>query len=123
MLEIGLAHRPRREQTNLRIVLVAQRQEFSLERLKERSDAFDTRGAINVRDGARQREPVFDGVAGARGRLRTIAEHPPAAVGAAADVDGVEAQVRAAGRRYADHRTQEFRIAGDQRGGQTAVAG
>ena len=78
--------------------------------------------AIDVRHGARQREPVLERVAGARGRLRAVAEHPPAAVGAAADVDRVEPQMRAARRRDADQRAQEFRIAGDQRRGQPAVA-
>ena len=97
-------------------------QQLGLERLKERRDALDARGAIDIRNGARQRETVLDGVAGARGRLRAVAEHPPAAVGAAADIDGVEAQMRAARRRDADQRTQKFRIAGDQCGGQTAVA-
>ncbi len=71
--------------------------------------------------GARQREPVLERVAGAGGRLRAVAEHPPAAVGAAPEIDRVEAQMRAARRRDADQRPQEFRIAGDQRGGQAAL--
>ena len=41
--------------------------------------------AIDVGHGARQREPVLERVAGARRRLRAVAEHPPAAVRAAAD--------------------------------------
>ena len=95
---------------------------LGLKRLEERRHAFDPRGAINVGNGARQREPVLDRIAGARRRLRAIAEHPPAAVGAAPDIDRVETQMRAAGRRDADQRPQEFRIAGDQGGGQAAVA-
>ena len=69
-----------------------------------------------------EREPVLERVAGAGRRLRAVAEHPPAAVGAAPDIDRVEAQMRAARRRDADQRPQEFRIAGDQRGRQAAVA-
>ena len=122
VLEIGLVHRPGREQADARVVLAVEREQLGLERLEERRDALDARGAVDVGNGARQREPVLDGVAGARRRLRAIAEHPPAAVGAAADIDGIEAQMRAARRRDADQRPQEFRIAGDQRGRQAAVA-
>ena len=42
--------------------------------------------------------------------------------GDAADIDGIEAQMRAARRRGADQRPQEFRIAGDHRRRQPAVA-
>ena len=122
VLEIGFIHRPRREQANARIVLAIERGKLGLEGLEKRRDAFDTRGAVDVGHRARQRETVFDRVTGARGRLRAIAEHPPSPVGATPDIHGVEAQVRAAGRRDADQRTQEFRIAGDQGGGQPAVA-
>ena len=122
VLEISLAHRSRRQQANVRVVLAAEGGELGLERLKERCDAFDARGAIDVRDGARQRQAVLDRVAGAGGRLGAVAEHPPAAVGAARDIDGIKAQMRAAGRRDADQRPQEFRVAGDQCGRQAAVA-
>ena len=91
-------------------------------RLEERRDALDARGAIDVGNGARQRQPVLDRIAGARRRLRAIVEHPPAPVGAAADIDGIEAQMRAARRLDADQRPQEFRIAGDQSRRQPAVA-
>ena len=122
VLEIGFAHRSRRQQADVRVVLAAERRELGLEGLKERRDALDPRGAIDVGNGARQRQPVLDRVAGARWRLGAVAEHPPASVGAASDIDGIKAQMRAAGRRDADQRTQKFRIAGDQRGGQAAIA-
>jgi hypothetical protein len=44
------------------------------------------------------------------------------AAGRASDVDRIEAQMRAARRRHADQRPQEFRIAGDHGGGQPAFA-
>ena len=122
VLEIGFAQRSRRQQADVRVVLAGEGGELGLEGLKERGDAFDARGAIDFGDGARQRQPVLDRVAGAGGRLGAVAEHPPASVGAAPDIDGIKAQMRAAGRRDADQRTQKFRIAGDQRGGQAAIA-
>ena len=123
VLEIGLVHRPRREQTDARVILAIEREQLRLERLKERRNALDPRGAVDVGDGARQREPVLDRVARARRRLRPIVEHPPPAVGAAPHVNGIEPQVRAARRRNADQRPQIFRIAGDQGGRQAALAG
>ena len=123
VLEIGLVHRSRRQQAGARIVLAIERHQFGLESLEERRDALDAGGAIDVGNGARQRQAVLDGVAGARRRLRAIVEHPPAAVGAAADVDGIKTQMRAAGRRNADQRPQKFRIAADQRRRQAPLAG
>ncbi len=41
-------------------------------------------------------------------------EHPPGAVGAAADLEGDEVQVMPAARRHADQRPQPFPAAGDQ---------
>ena len=122
VLEIGFVHRPGRQQADAGVVAAVEREQFGLQRLKERRHALDARGAIDVGNGARQREPVLDRVAGAGRRLRAIAEHPPASVGAAADIDRIEAQMRAAGRRDADQRPQEFRIAGDQGRRQPAVA-
>ena len=123
VLEIGLVHRPRREQADTRVILAIEREQLRLERLKERRDAFNARGAIDVGHRARQREPVLDRVTCARRRLRAIVEHPPSPVGATPDIHGVEPQVRAARRRDADQRPQEFRIAGDQGGRQAAIAG
>ena len=123
VLEIGFVHRPRREQAGARVVLAIERHQFGLEGLEERRDALDAGGAIDVGNGARQRQAILDGVTGARRRLRPIVEHPPFAVGAAADVDRIEAQMRAAGRRNADQRTQKFRIAADQGRRQTPLAG
>ena len=105
VLEIGFAQRSRRQQADVRVVLAGEGGELGLEGLKERGDAFDARGAIDFRDGARQRQAVLDRVAGAGGRLGAVAEHPPASVGAAPDIDGIKAQMRAAGRGDTDQRT------------------
>ena len=57
--------------------------QLGLERLEERRERSTRARAIDVGNGARQREPVLERIAGARRRLRAVAEHPPAAVGAA----------------------------------------
>ena len=122
VLEIGFVHRPGRQQTDARVVLPVIFEQLGLKRLEERRDAFDVGFAIDVGDGARQRQPVLDRVARAGGRLCTIAEHPPFPVRPAPDFHGDEAQMRAARRCDAGQRAQEFRIAGDQRRRQTSVA-
>ncbi len=53
VLEIGLAHRSRREQTDVGVVLAAERKKLALEGLEEGGEAFDARGAINLRHGTR----------------------------------------------------------------------
>ena len=53
VLEIGLVHRPGRKQADARIVALVEREQFGLQRLKERRNAFDARRAIDVGDGAR----------------------------------------------------------------------
>jgi len=123
VLEIRFAHRSGRQHANVRVVLPAKRRELGLKSLKERCEPLGAARAIDVGDGARQREPVLDRIAGARWRLRAVAEHPPVAVGAARNIDRVEAQMSAAGRCDADQGAQEFRIAGDDGRRQMSVAG
>ncbi len=115
VLEIGFVQRPGRQHADRRIVAAAQARQLGLERLEERRDALDPKLAVDVRHGARQREPVLQRKARAGRRLGAVAEHPPAAVRRAADVDAVKAQMRSAGRLDADQRAKKFRIAGDQR--------
>ena len=67
---------------------------------------------VDIGQRARQREPVFERVAGAGGRLGPVAQHPPLAVRPAAEIDGIDAQVPAAERLDTHHRPQEFRAAG-----------
>ena len=78
--------------------------------------------AIDFGNAVGEREAVFQRIAGARRRLGAVAQHPPAAVGAARDVDGVEAQMRAAGRRHVGERPHEVRTAGDECRRQPPVA-
>jgi hypothetical protein len=121
VLEIGLVHRPRREHADAGIVLPVERGQLGLERLEKRRQPLDLELAIDVGHGTRDREPVLQCVAGARRCLRAVAEHPPMAVRGAADVDRIDPQTGTAGRRHADQRPQEFRIAGDDRGRQPAL--
>ena len=99
------------------------RGELRLQGLKELRQPLDVQRAVDVGQRAREREPVLERVAGAGRRLRAIAQHPPFAFGGAAEIDRVEAQVRAARRATTpQQRPQEFRIAGDQCRRQPAVA-
>ena len=115
VLEIGLVHRSRRQHADAGIVLAAKACEFRLQGLEERRVAVDMQVAVDVRNALPERQPVFEGEAGARRRLGAVAEHPPAAVGAARDVRGIKTQMRTAGRRHAHQRPQEFRAAGHER--------
>ena len=122
VLEIGFVQRSRRQHADAGVVLAVERRQLRLKGLEERRQPLDAQRAIDVRHRARERDAVLQGVAGAGGRLGAIAEHPPSPFRRTADVDGVETQIRAARRRGADHRTQEFRIACDHRRRQPSVA-
>ncbi len=100
VLEISLVHRPGRQHADPGIVLPVEAVKLGLQGLEERRVAAHPQVAIDVRNPVREREPVFQRIAGARRRLGAVAQHPPAAIGAARDIDGVEAQMRAAGRRH-----------------------
>ena len=85
------------------------------ERLEERRHAFDIHRLVEIGEGARQHQAIFQRVAGARRRLRAVAQHPPAPVGSAADIGGVEMQIAAARRLDAADRAQIFVAAGNRR--------
>ena len=89
---------------------------------EERRQPLDVHFAVEAREGLRNDQPVLQRIAGARRRLGAVAEHPPAPVGSASDVGGVEAQPALAGRRHAAHRGEEVGRSGDRRGGQQALA-
>ena len=122
VLEIGLVHRPGREHANPGIVLAVEAGQLVLQRLEERRVAEHPQAAIDVGNPVGQREPVFQRIAGTGRRLGAVAQHPPAAIGAARDVDGIEAQMRAAGRRHVGERPHEVRAAGHECGGQAPLA-
>ena len=77
--------------------------------------------AVDVGQRARGGDAVLQRKAGARRRLRAVAQHPPGAVRAAAELEGAEVQEMSAGRLDADHRAQEFRARRDQLGRQQAL--
>ena len=122
VLEIGLVHRPGREQGDAALVVAVESGEIRLQILKERCQAGDPQGTVHVRKRSRQRDPVLQRIAEPRRRLRAVGEHPPTSVGAAAEIGRIDAQMRATLRRDAGERAQEFRITRDDRGGYTAVA-
>ena len=70
--------------------------------------------AVDVGQRARGGDAVLQRKAGARRRLRAVAQHPPFAVRAAAELEGAEMQEMPARRLHADHRPQKFRAGGDQ---------
>ena len=65
---------------------------------------------------------VFQRKTRPRGRLRPVAQHEPAAIRGAADLEGQHMQEIAAARGDADHRAQPLPRARDQLGGQMALA-
>ena len=69
----------------------------------------------------RDRQPVLQQVAQARGRLRALRHHPPAAAGIARQIEGEDVQVLAAHRRHAVHGAQVVGVALHQRGRDQAV--
>ena len=81
---------------------------------------MNVHGAEEVGKRAGRGDPVFQREARAGWRLRAVAEHPPAAIGAATELEGDEVQERARRRGDPDHRPQVFGAGGDElRGHQT----
>ena len=91
------------------------------ERLEERRHALDVHRLVERGKGARQHQPVFQRIARARRRLGAVAQHPPAPVGPAADIGGIDAEIAAARRFDAAHRAQIFGAAGNRRGRHRAL--
>ena len=116
VLEIGLAEGARRQHADPRLVAIGAGAQTVAERLEERRHPFDIHRFIQVGEGARQHQPVLQRIARTGRRLRAVAQHPPAPVGAAADVGGIEAEIAPARRLDAADRAQIFGAAGDRRG-------
>ena len=104
LFEIGLAPRAGRQDADARPDALRARAQARAKLAKERRQPLDVHLAVEARKGLRDDEPVLQRIARARGRLRAVAEHPPAPVRPAADIGGVEAQPAPAGRRDAAHR-------------------
>ena len=128
VFEIGFAELAGRQKPDARLVAVGAGAQGIAERLEERRHPFDVHRLVERGEGARQHQPVFQRVACARRRLGAVAEHPPAPVGAAADIGGVKTEIAAARRFDAADRAQIFGAAGNGRrrdralGNQTALA-
>ena len=114
MFEISFAEGARRQQSDPRIIAVGAAAQRIAKRLEERRHPFDVHRLVEVGKGPRQHQAVFQRVAGARRRLRAVAQHPPAPVRATADVGGIEMQITPARRFDAAHRAQIFVAAGDR---------
>ncbi len=82
VLEIGLAIGAGREDADARLGPLAAGLHAGAQIAEERGDALDVHLPIEVGKGLRDDEPVLQRVAGAGRRLRAVAEHPPAPVGA-----------------------------------------
>ena len=122
VLEVGVVERARASGSPTR---ASGSSEQALQRVaegaEEAGEAVDVRLGVEVGEDARGGDPVLQREAGAGGGLGAVAEHPPGAVGAAADLEGEEVQVVAAARRDADQRPQPLAAAGDQARGQVAL--
>jgi hypothetical protein len=89
---------------------------------KKRREPQHVHASVQLGQRARQRDPVLQRVAHAGRGLRAVAEHPPAAVGSAAEVGGIDLQHPPAARHDTDDRAQEVRAAGNDGGRKRAVA-
>ena len=122
VLEIGLVELARRQDADAAVGRARHgRCSASRKSRKKPASRWTCISRIDVGEGARRGDAVLQREAGARGRLRAVAQHPPAAVRAAAELEGAEMQEVAARRLDADQRAQEFGVAGDQLGRQQAL--
>ncbi len=110
VFEIGFAERPRRQQADARLVAIGRGAQTVAKGFEERRDALDIHRLVEVGEGARQHQSVFQRIAHAGRRLRAIAEHPPAAIGTAAEIGGIDVEIAATGRLHAAHRPQIFEL-------------
>ena len=116
MLEVRLVVRAGGQQHDPRVLLVAgrERPQGVAQRLEEWGEPLHPAVAERLGECARDDDAVLEGVAGPRRGLRAVAEHEPAAVGAAPEVGRVEVQVPAAGDADAVDRPQESGVRVDQ---------
>ncbi len=121
VFEIGFAERAGGKQPDAGLVAVGAGTQTIAERFEKRRQPLDIHRFVERREGARQHQPVFKGIARARGRLRAVAEHPPAPVRTAADIGRIDVEVSATGRLDAAHRTQIFGTTCDRRGRDRAL--
>ena len=94
VFEIGLAEGARRQQPDPRLVAIGAGAQRLAECLEERRHALDIHRLVEVGKGARQHQAIFQRVARPRRRLRAVVQHPPAPIGAAADIGRIEVKMR-----------------------------
>ena len=123
VLEIGVVHRAGREDTDTAVVLAPEMVEAVAKCLEEARHAAHPGIAVKSRETVHRGHAVFERVAGARGRLGPVTQHPPAAVRPPADIEGDIMQEAARGRFHADQRPKPFRISGNEHGGKMTLPG
>ena len=121
VFEIGLVERPRRQDGDAAEWLGGHGGQRIAEPPEEAGQPVDMHVAIDIRQGARRGDAVFQREAGAGRRLHAVAQHPPFAIRPAAEFEGAEMQEMAAGRLDAGERPQIFRARRDQAGRQDAL--
>ena len=126
VLEVGVVERARGQDGDAGVGLVGEALQRVAEGAEEAGEAVDVRLGVEVGEDARGGDAVLQREAGAGGRLGAVAEHPPGAVGAAADLEGDEVQVVAAARRRrrpAGAATRGCRRSGGRAGGRRRPGG
>jgi hypothetical protein len=95
--------------------------ETVLKLAEERGEMLDVQVAELLGKNAADDGPVFEGIAGTRWGLRAVGNHPPAAVGRAREVGGVEMQIGITGRSDPLAGPEEVVVTEDQRRRQAAI--
>src|SRR5258705_5735578 len=121
VFEIGFTECAGRQQSDTRLVAIGASAQTVAERLEEGSNPLHIHRFVERGKSPRQDQPVFQRVAGSRRRLAAVAQYPPAPVGPAADIGGIEIEKSAAWRSDSVNRAQKFGAAGDGRRGYRAL--
>ena len=111
VLEVGPRLLPRRQKHRERRIAVAEAQESLRERAEEAREPAHVALREDLRQGLRRHDAILERVARARRRLRSVAEHPPAPVCRAREVERDEVQVQVVAHADTRARPQELRIA------------
>ena len=122
LLVVGLIEWTGGENGDAALVVGAQSLQRIEEGAEEASKPMDVGLPVKVRKDAAGGDAIFEREGSAGGCLRAVAQHPPAAIRAAADFEGQEMQEMARARLYPNQRPQPLRIGGDQRSRQMSVA-
>ena len=95
VLEGGLVERTGRQHDDPRVLRSLRRDllQRGAQHAEERRQTVDLRMAIEARQDTRDHGPVLERVAGAGGGLRAVADHRPAALLIASEIDGVAEQL------------------------------